>query len=387
MTAQPDAPMPITEQKVIEAFSAAALSIAGELSVDKVLQQITESARILVNARYAALGVPNLYDELDEFISAGMSKDEMAAIGECPMGKGLLGAIITERRSIRIPYISHDPRSAGFPDNHPAMERFLGVPIMSGDEVLGNLYLTEKLDGQPFSEEDQELIEVLAAHAAIAIRNARLYAQVGRLAVTEERSRIGMDLHDGVIQSIYAVGLTLESVRLSLQEATPNMDDTDRLLAVAIDGLNEAIRDIRNFILDLRPQRFSGNLRQGLERLARECQTNALLPIELDVAPNLLDSLPAIVARTIFLTTQEALANVARHAQASEVVVRLHRDGPFAVLTIHDDGVGFNVNSSNHFTGHGLANMRTRAEELNGHFRVRSLPGNGTTIIMSLPAE
>lgn len=371
--------------KALRAFSRAALAIAGELALENVLQQITEAARELAHARYAALGVPGPDGKLEDFIAVGMSATEIAAMPHWPRGEGLLGAMAFGEL-IRIPRISDDPRSAGFPENHPKMESLLGVPIRAGDEVLGQLYLTEKIGAAEFTLDDQRLIEVLAAHAAIAIRNARLYGQVGRLAVIEERNRIGMDLHDGTIQSIFAVGLALESARLSLSSDTPDLHDAGQLLDGAINGLNDVIRDIRNFILDLRPQRFSGDLGSGLERLVREFQMNANVPVTLDAPTEAVTDLPSIVARTLFLNAQEALANVARHASATSVNMSVTRSGQSVTLRVADDGTGFEPTESNRPLGHGLANMRTRADDLNGAFRLESAPGHGTVVEITLPA-
>ena len=245
---------------------------------------------------------------------------------------------------------------------------------------MGNLYLTDKVAGDEFTMADQKLIELLASHAAIAIKNAQLYEQVGRLAIVEERSRIGMDLHDGVIQAIYAVGLTLESARLLLPDG--GQEEAMQLIDAAINGLNDAIRDIRNFILDLRPRHFEGDLAQGLARLTREFQANTMVPVDLDVPEDVISRLPPQVARAIFFTTQEALANIARHARASHVTVRAWRSDETISVEIADDGRGFDVENRPQTTGHGLANMRDRAEELGGTFEVESAPGEGTTVRM-----
>ncbi|MCZ7671035.1 MAG: histidine kinase [Chloroflexi bacterium] len=215
-----------------------------------------------------------------------------------PQGHGLLGALISEERAIRIPRISEDVRSVGFPRYHPPMESFFRRTHKAGNQILGNLYLTNKLTAIEFSESDQELVEMLAAHVAVAIQNARLYEQVGRLAIVDERARIGMDLHDGIIQSIYAVGLILESTRLEIQDK--DVGQADKLLAGAIGSLNDTIRDIRNFILDLRPHRFSGNLDQGLSRLVREFQANTMVPVTLDVPQWVGGSLSTPVIRAVF---------------------------------------------------------------------------------------
>lgn len=369
----------------LTALSRAAVAVASNLSLDKVLRQIVESARELANARYAALGVPDGSGSLSRFVHSGMDSDVVATIPHLPEGRGLLGAILDEGRTIRIPEIGADPRSVGFPEGHPPMKSFLGVPIRVGGEIVGNLYLTDKLDAKEFSQTDQELIELLAANAAIAIKNAQLYEQVGRLAIVEERSRIGMDLHDGVIQAIYAVGLTLESARLLLSEQDKEQQEVVNLLDNAIDSLNDAIRDIRNFILDLRPRRFEGDLAQGLARLAREFQANTMIPVTLDLSPQEIDRLSLDVSRAIFFTTQEALANVARHAKANRVTVSTRCEDHSVSVLVKDDGVGFDVEKGSQATGHGLANMRARAEELGGEFEVDSEPGKGTCISFTMP--
>ncbi|MCA9973470.1 MAG: GAF domain-containing sensor histidine kinase [Anaerolineales bacterium] len=364
-------------------FSEAVKSIAGELALEKVLARIVEAARELVEAKYAALGVPDGDGMLTAFIHSGMSPQQVASIDHLPRGHGLLGAIIREKRPIRIPHIARDPRSVGFPEGHPPMVSFLGVPIIAAGDVLGNLYLTNKHGEPEFSQDDQRLIELLAAHAAVAIQNARLYEQVGRLVIVEERTRIGMDLHDGTIQSIYAVGLTLESTRLAILDG--DYEEVDRLLDFAIEGLNNTIRDIRNFILDLRPHRFRGDLHEGLSRLVREFQANAMVAVELEAPPEMLVGLQAPLARALFLTTQEALANVARHARANQVHVRVQRTPSLIKLTIRDDGRGFDMRVQARTVGHGLSNMRARAEELQGSFAIDSAPGGGTKIVVSLP--
>ncbi len=372
--------LPLSEQALI-ALHEAALAIARDLSLDNVLQHIVEAARHLAGARYAALGVPDAEGRLETFVHTGIPPDIIKTIPYHPQGLGLLGEIIHTQRSIRLSRLQNHPRSVGFPPNHPPMVSFLGVPIIGSGAAMGNLYLTEKIGADEFSEGDQRMVEMLAAHAAVAIQNARLYNQVERLAVLEERTRIGMDLHDGVIQSIYAVGLTLESTRLALPEAT---DEAMQLLDMAIVGLNDAIQDIRNYILDLRPRRFRGNLEQGLAQLVREFQANTLTPVTVETV-GALDALPTPVARALFLASQEALANVARHAKATAVTVRLSVQPDVAALTIVDNGRGFNIHDQTHHIGHGLANMQARADELKGVFSLHTAPGKGTSITLRLP--
>ncbi|MCB0013165.1 MAG: GAF domain-containing sensor histidine kinase [Anaerolineales bacterium] len=367
------------DQNTLQAISDATLSIANQVELDKVLQGIVTSARKLVKARYAALGVAGPTGNLSTFVHSGMTPAEVDEIPHFPRGLGLLGAIVQEQRTVRIDNIAADERSVGFPEGHPPMKTFLGVPLFADSIPVGNLYMTDKEGGEPFTEIDQQVVELLAAHAAVAIKNARLYEQVELLAVRSERDRIGMDLHDGVIQSIYAVGLTLDSIRLSLGEQNPAIP----MLDMAMEGLNGAITDIRNFIMDLRPRRFHGDLGEGIRQLVREFQANMVIPVALDMQMAA-GPLPRSLGRAVFLTTQEALANIARHAHARQVSVSLISSADEAKLTIKDDGRGFDVNHRKR-TGHGLSNMATRARELGGRFRIESNLGEGTCLTFQVP--
>ena len=363
------------------ALYAASQAISSELSLNKVLQTIVDTTRDLVKAQYVALGVPDENGRLDQFIHSGMSPEQVAHISHLPEGKGLLGALLAEPKSIRLDNLASDERSSGFPEGHPAMKSFLGVPLMAGDNMLGNLYLTNKIGAEQFSAEDQALVELLAVKAVIAIQNARLYEQVQQLAVSEERTRIGMDLHDGVIQSIYGVGLILESA----QYLAEGNDDLHTILGTAIEGLNGSIRDVRNFIMDLRPRRMHGTLSQALKRLVREFQANALIPTELDNEIENEAAIPQNMARALFLTTQEALANAARHSKATQVWVRVSSSAENLTITIRDNGQGFDMEASNRRVGHGLLNMQQRAANLNGRCTIQSAPNNGTTVTLVLP--
>ena len=375
----------LSAQRALAALNQAALAIASELDVDKVLQLIVDSARDLVGAEYAALAVGDWRmpgaGNVHRFVVSGMEREDIKKIAHWPQGKGLLGAVIHGQQPVRVMHIEEDTRSVGMPEGHPVMNAFLGVPIVAAGETLGNLYLTDKIEGDEFNDADERLIEMLAAHAAVAIQNARLYSQVERLAILEERTRIGMDLHDGVIQSIYAVGLTLESTRLALPGGA---EEVSALLDTAIEGLNDAIRDIRNFILDLRPRRFAGDVQQGLAQLVREFQANTMVPVSISV-PERLEDLPLPQGRAIFLTTQEALANIARHARATKVDIALHCSTDRVTLNIKDNGRGFDAGNESLRVGHGLANMQSRAESLHGTFSIHSLPGNGTDVTLDLP--
>ena len=367
------------------AFNEATLTITAELALDRVLQRIAHLARELVNARYAALAIPDGEGGVGEFHTSGMDEAQVAQMEHLPRGLGLLGELLHSTKPIRVPRIADDPRSIGFCKNHPPMTSFLGMPIISKGTLLGTLYLTDKIGAPEFSQDDEQLIVMLAAHAAIAIENARLYQQVQRLAVLEERERIGMDLHDGIIQSIYAVGLILEFCNLLLDEEPSAAKGK---LSQAITGLNDVIRDIRNYILDLRPQRFQGkDLPGGLFELIRVFRVNTLIQADLQVESEGDLGLTQGQASGLFHIAQEALANVAKHARARTVSVVLSRDGSQVTLEVKDNGRGFDPTRVASYEGHGLRNMEARTRLLGGRLSVEGEPGKGTLVRVIVPIE
>ncbi len=372
---------PIDSQ--LSAISDAALAITSELSLPRVLETIVRTARKLVGARYAALGVPGPHGKLEQFITDGMTEEELRRMEKLPEGRGLLGLIQSTTQTIRLENLRQSPLSVGFCANHPQMTTFLGVPIVARGEVLGSLYLCDKEDGTPFTDSDQLIIETLAAHAAVAIENARLYQQVRRLAVLEERERIGMDLHDGIIQSIYAVGLTLEHCSLLLEEDVECAKDR---LRQAITSLNETIRDIRNYIMDLRPQRMRvHDLSESLRRLVREFRANTLIEVQLSMGEDVEDVLDESTSTALFHIAQEALANAAKHAAATELRLQVQRNDHNVRLIVSDDGVGFDPAKVESLLGHGLSNMALRAQAVGGDLEITSAPMQGTTVRATFP--
>jgi signal transduction histidine kinase len=536
----------------------ASLELVGVLSLDEVLQRIVDLARAQAGARYAALGMLGEDGKIDRFIPVGMTPEQVENIGASPEGKGMLGAVMVDRGSIRIPEITADPRSDGFPEHHPVMHPFLGVPILSGDRLLGLIYLTDKEEHIEFTEADERVIEILAAYAAVAISNAELYQDVlerdrslqkrnqdlalinnmaaavtssleidnivhqalkrvldyleveageifladesgqvfqlalhlgevvdsfwtrdsfslgegpigqvaesgkplvsidpekevgyfrnevtesglccmacipmatrgsvvgvmcaaakkpqnfdervldlllsigtwaglsienvrlgrqsRRLAVLEERERIGMDLHDGIIQSIYAVGLALDFARSTVdKEPSAAQAKIDQ----AIEDLDTTIRDIRSYILDLRPRQFRGeDLMQGLEQLVEEFNTNSRSQAILIGPRDGLNGLPTANATALFHVCQEALANAAKHAKAGLVDVRLMTSEGRVHMEVTDDGLGFDLRKMSVTLGHGLSNMHFRAQKVGGEVEINSEPGSGTTILAWVP--
>lgn len=367
----------------LAALDAAVRGIAGVLDLERVLQLIVDRVRELSNAQYAALGIVGADGYLERFLTSGLEETERQRLGALPRGHGLLGLIIREDRSLRIDDIATDPRRAGFPPHHPEMHSFLGVPVRSKGHSIGNLYLTNKQSARSFSEVDQRLVEMFALHAGIAIENARLHEEVGRLAVLEDRHRIGQDLHDGIIQSLYAVALSLEDLPEII--ADDQADGTARVDR-AIDGIHQSIRDIRNFILGLGPELLeTADLVGGLRTLASEFHANTLIDLELQL-PDQPPRTSEAVASNLLAICREALSNVARHSGATRATVELHADGPTLRMIIGDNGRGFDPQSPRTREHRGLDNLQSRAETLGGTLELASEPGAGTRLAVSVPA-
>ena len=353
--------------------------LASELSLDAVLQRIIELAVEITDARYGALGVIGPGGDLQEFITTGITPEEREAIGAPPHGRGILGALIQEGKPLRLPDISADPRSVGFPPNHPKMSSFLGAPIVVRGEVFGDIYLTEKRGAPEFEERDERDVLVLAAQAGVAIENARLYQQIHRLAVLEDRERIAKELHDGVIQALFAVGMGLQGTALMTGD-----EELERRLEGAVAEIDRVIRDLRNYIFGLRPGILADRqLDEALRHLGEEFEQRSGVVTVVDVDPNVASELTGMAADVLQLT-REALSNVGRHAEASTCRVSIYRSDEQAVLEVDDDGKGFDPETI--VRGDGLANLEARAQALGGTVSIRSTPGKGTTlkVVLSL---
>ena len=359
--------------------------LTSELSLDAVLRRIVELAVEITGARYGALGVltPDLR-AIEQFITVGVTPEERAAIGDPPVGHGVLGLLIEEVGPLRIPDIGADPRSVGFPPNHPPMRSFLGAPVVARGTIFGNIYLTEKRGASEFSEEDEAGLIVLASQAGIATENARLYQEtqrqqreLQRMSVLEDRERIAKELHDGVIQSLFAVGMGLQGTAAM----TPDRE-IDRRLEEAVEEIDRAIRDLRNYIFGLRPGILADRqLDQALQELGREFGDRSGVLTVVDVDGTVAAELTGL-SGDLIQVVREALSNVGRHADATSVRVTLRRIETGAELEIDDDGTGFDADSP---AGMGLANLRDRVQAIGGELAVESLPGEGTTVRARLP--
>lgn len=358
---------------------AAAQALAGELDLDAVLEAICAAGARLTGARYAALGVLGDDDTIARFITYGVTDEQIRRIGDYPTGKGILGLLIRDPQVLRLEDIAAHPASYGFPPNHPPMTTFLGAPVRSGGRVYGNLYLTEKANG--FDDTDEQLITVLAAQAGAAVENAQLSERLQSLAVQDERDRISRELHDGVIQALFSIGMSLESARNLVGTDTQRV--VERLDA-AVDAIDGAIRELRNHIFQLRPhQAATLGLSRGLQELARELEVNALVRPHLDVPRGLDATVPERIVPDLLQAVREALSNVAKHAGAGHVRVSArHADGILEV-SVADDGAGFDPDTDQ--VGRGLEHIRERAALLGADLELDSAPGAGTTVRLRVP--
>jgi len=268
----------------------------------------------------------------------------------------------------------------------------VGAPIKSKGKIFGNLYLSDKIDqaafenSRPmnFEESDRQLLEKFATQAAIAIENAQLYRKTQELAVLKERERFSMDLHDGIMQSVYATGLSLQEAQHQLKGS---QSDVNKRMDSAIKDLSQVLRDIRNYILGLRPGRFQDqNIVKGVNEIARELRANTLLNVTVEsLSKEEFLPWPGELTGELLFITQEALTNVRKHSHARNVKINLTRDKNQLLLEISDDGVGFDVNQLSEAEGNGLRNMSERARKINAAIEISPSPGKGTKIQLSLP--
>jgi len=355
----------------LRAVSDAVLAVAAQLSVDEVLQRLVDGARELAGARFAALGIPDGEGGFSRFLVSGMDDRLIAAMGPLPRTHGLLGAMLESRGSFRTGDVHDHPRF------HPDMRSFLGVPIVARDGVIGAFYLTEKEGPAPFGAEDQEVIELLAAHAAIAITNARLYEHSRELSILSERNRLALELHDVVSQKLFSLVLSAEAAATLLDRDVPAARvQIDRLQQLA----REALDELRLLILELRPpdlerDGLAGALRKEVDMLRRLHDVEILIDVQDGAGAGAQDP-------DVLRIAQEALHNALRHAAPDRVSVRVAADGDhLLVVEVIDDGSGFEPGDAELRSKHlGLTSMEERARSIGGRLELRSAPGAGTTV-------
>ena len=375
--------MAAADSTAFRALSDVVLAIAAEHEVEPVLQRLVDSARELAGAKYAALGIPDGEGAFASFITSGMSDELIEAMGPLPRTHGMLGAMLEAAEPHLTDDITQDPRFRGWwPSAHPMMRSFLGVPIVTRGEVLGAVYLTEKEDGSMFSSADQKLIELLAAHAAIAIENARLYQRSRELSIIEERNRLARELHDSVTQRLFGVALAAESAA-TLLGRDPSKAAVE--LARVSELARGAMEELRAVVFELRPGSLEAEglatvLRKHVDVLRR------VSGVQIELKACDVPRLAPGPATQVLRIAQEALGNALRHSAAKRIAVKLGGDGERLFLKVSDDGCGFDP-AGPEVRGQrlGLTSMEERATELGGTLKVSSTLGEGTTVLLEIP--
>jgi len=366
------------------ALHGAGLDVTAELSLEVVLDKVVGRARALVGTRYGALSVVDADGSIQTFITSGVTREERARIGPPPVGHGLLGVVLNEGERLRLTDIGKDPRSHGFPPNHPVMHSLLAVPITCKGPFVGNLYLSEKLDGGEFSESDGQTLERFAVQAAIAIDNAHLHRQVADLAVAQERLRIAHEMHDGIAQVLGYVNTKVQAaIEYIRREKTEEGLEQLRELAAAA---REAYSDVRESIVDLRtlpsPTRsLEDVLREYVGRWKEQTEVSTELVVDGDLG------IPNGIELQVVRIIQESLTNVRKHAKATTARIEVRRQNDALFLTVSDNGVGLEQagRSRSVFPRFGLSTMRERAESIGGTFSIEGAPGGGTVVRVEVP--
>ncbi len=371
---------PATLRRLLEAV----LLLEADLSLPVLLRHFVQEACSMTRARYGALGVLNEQrTALEEFITVGLGKDQERAIGKRPTGLGVLGLLIVDPKPLRLRNIADHPDSAGFPPGHPEMHSFLGVPVGAHDEVYGNLYLTDKIGSVEFTSEDEALVTAFAQAAGIAIENAHLHERVQQVAVLEDRDRIARDLHDAVIQRLFAVALNLQGV------ARPPLEgEALERVQRAISDLDDTIRQIRSSIFELSQTEASRpGIRASVLALVRELRPVVGFDVSVSFEGPVDMAIPEPVTEHLLFTIREALTNVGRHAEASRASVLVRVDANVLSLEVVDDGRGIPPAGGGRTlaTGLGLENLRRRAERLGGEMVLGRPDGGGTSLVWRVP--
>ncbi len=369
---------PVKLIRVIEAT----LLLKTDLELPVLLGHVVEEARTLTGARYGALGVLDAdRTAIAEFVTSGLTAEDEDLIGPRPTGNGVLGLLLVDPRPLRLAHLRSHSESAGFPAHHPPMESFLGVPIEVRGEIYGNLYLTDKIGAPEFSGEDQALIEALAVAAGMAIEVARLHERVQWMALIEDRDRMARDLHDTVVQHLYAVGISLETLAREPGAA----DVADRLGALVSD-IGAAIRQVRSSIYELGMDAENPGARAGILGLVRSLQPM----IGFDVGVSFEGPIDAVVSQSLteqlLATIREAVTNVGRHAQATEASVTVSVADGTCRLRVVDNGRGFDATQGG-VGGLGLANLGRRAEKLHGRMELTTPATGGTSLVWEVPVS
>ncbi len=375
-----------SQNRQLLSLHTAALDVYRELALEVVLQKVVDQARSLLQARYGALSLLEDEQQIASFITSGIPDADRARIGDPPQGRGLLGVVLREGHRLRLSDIQRDPRSVGFPAHHPPMRSLLAVPVLCNGPFRGNLYLSDKEDGEQFTVDEEETLVRFATTAAIAIDNAYLHNRLHTLAVSEERLRIAHEMHDGLAQVLAYVNTKAQVVRehLKRERIDEAMKHLDQLAAAA----REIYADVRESIIGLRSaaqpgQSATDSLREFVANWEAQNGIACRLHLETDLR------LPSGAELQVLRIVQEALANVRKHAKAGQTDVWVERIEGHVRITVQDDGVGFTPGELGRaeFPRFGLSTMRERAESVGGSFQLESTPGQGTRVTIQVPAQ
>jgi signal transduction histidine kinase len=371
---------PASQDDIFEHVSQVVLAVASQLSVRDVLQMIVRSARSLAGARYAALGVPDDAGSFAEFLVDGLTPAEQAAIGPLPRQHGMLGVMLREGKPLRLDDIREDPRFWGWPAAHPDLVDVLAVPIKEGDQILGFIFAACKMQPGGFTERDERLVSLFAAHAAIALTNARLFERGRELSVLQERARLARELHDAVAQKLFSVRVKARAASVLVGR---DPDRAVRELQSVADLAGQAHAELRAVIDGLAPPELgagglTGSIR-GYAALAGRTY-GAQVHLEAGALPPLDPQRETVIYRV----AQEAISNALRHSGSAAIKVSLVARQHRVILEVADSGSGFDPDAPR--PGIGLASMRERAASVGGRLGVTSAPGAGTIVRLSVPA-
>jgi signal transduction histidine kinase len=365
----------INDPERLHALIDAILLIETDADLDGLLSRIIETSCQLVGARYGALGVIDTDGTtLSRFITFGLDAEQRAAIGPEPKGHGLLGEIIRQRSTLRIDELADHPNSSGFPMNHPPMQRFLGVPVSTGDgHIFGNLYLTDPLDSEPFSEEDEQLTEAFGRAAGLVIDQELLRSNMRELTLSEERERLARDLHDTVIQRLFGVGLSLQTSLPAIVD-----DNVRNRINNVLDELDITIHEIRTTIFEIDQDRTGGqSLEERVYALSAEVESRLGVLVDVKIASGIDQDVGSQCAQHCVQALRKILSNVVRHSEATAVDIQIDTNDQLIEVIVHDNGIGFLPNVG---SGRGVRNLSSRARELGGNCTIKSKIGGGTTV-------
>ncbi|MGH8913111.1 MAG: GAF domain-containing sensor histidine kinase [Acidimicrobiia bacterium] len=371
---------PSTAEAILAAITEA---VGAGRSLKDVLARLAEAAREISGASYAAIGIPEPEgDAFSAFIHVGMSDELVAEMGPLPRTHGMLDAMLHDPEPVRLPDIKQDRRFRGWwPSAHPQMSSFLGVPIVSRDEVIGAFYLTDKIGAPVFTDEDEAGIGLLASHAAAAIEAAEMFEDSRTLALSEERERMARELHDALNQSLFSLSLTARAASRHL--ATDPERAAEELAEITLLS-RQAMAELRAVVEGLRtPDVDRDGLLPAIRSLA--ALLSRVHHIEVDVVADGEPNLDGRAEHEVFRIIQEAVTNAVRHAHPSKVTVTLSNGNDFQV-TVNDDGQGFDPAARGHRGKRlGLTSMRERASTIGGRLTIESSPGTGATVRLEVP--